>query len=160
MEEKDIKTIQTTRGELRYYRDWDRYEGGVVMQNAQTINLYKQIKNQHPEADEYGVFFAFSNEQFKEGYDKLVKLGHIKEGEKITQDTASGAFGKLESLQAFFKFYEDRDKRISAECDAQEVYFYEYNNHECMFSWDGDKDAYQLIVDYFGEEIAQSIQRL
>lgn len=38
MEEKDIKTVKTTRGELRYYRDWGNYDGGVVMLNAQTID--------------------------------------------------------------------------------------------------------------------------
>ena len=37
-EEKDIKTGKTTRGELRYYRDWGKYDGGVVMLNAQTID--------------------------------------------------------------------------------------------------------------------------
>ena len=45
MEEKDIKTVKTTRGELRYYRDWGNYDGGVVMLNAQTIDRYKAIKN-------------------------------------------------------------------------------------------------------------------
>ena len=40
MEEKDIKTVKTTRGELRYYRDWGNYDGGVVMLNAQTIDRY------------------------------------------------------------------------------------------------------------------------
>ena len=48
MEEKDIKTVKTTRGELRYYRDWGNYDGGVVMLNAQTIDRYKAIKNEHP----------------------------------------------------------------------------------------------------------------
>ena len=41
MEEKDIKTVKTTRGELRYYRDWGNYDGGIVMLNAQTIDRYK-----------------------------------------------------------------------------------------------------------------------
>ena len=46
MEEKDIKTVKTTRGELRYYRDWGNYDGGIVMLNAQTIDRYKAIKNE------------------------------------------------------------------------------------------------------------------
>lgn len=86
MEEKDIKTVKTTRGELRYYRDWGNYDGGVVMLNAQTIDRYKAIKNEHPDADKCGVFFAFSREQFAEGYKHLVELGHIKDGDKICQD--------------------------------------------------------------------------
>jgi hypothetical protein len=51
----------------------------------------------------------------------------------------------------FFKFYDDSRAAIPKECDPQEVYFYEYNNHECMIAWDGDKEAYDLIVGYGGK---------
>lgn len=72
MEEKDIKTVKTTRGELRYYRDWGNYDGGIVMLNAQTIDRYKAIKNEHPDADKCGVFFAFSREQLFHKVDQYV----------------------------------------------------------------------------------------
>lgn len=160
MEEKDIKTIQTTRGELRYYRDWANFDGGVVMLNAQTIDRYKELKNQHPNADECGVFFAFSNKQFIEGYKHLVELGHIKEGDKIIQSNLGGLFGTREGIDKFIGFYDESNKLIPQECDPQEVYFYEYNNHESMIAWDGDKDAFQLIVQYFGDEVANTIHRL
>lgn len=160
MEQKDIRTVQTTKGELRYYRDWDRYEGGVVMLNAQTVKRYCQIKDTHPDADKYGVFFAFSNPQFAEGYKRLVELGHIKDGDKVLQDKDSGAFGTKEGLDGFFGFYDENLAAIPKECDPQEVYFYEYNNHECMFSWDGDKDAMAVIRRYWGDEIAEKITRL
>lgn len=160
MEEKDINTIQTTRGELRYYRDWANFDGGVVMLNAQTIDRYKELKNQHPNADECGVFFAFSNKQFVEGYKHLVELGHIKEGDKIIQANLGGLFGTREGMDKFFNFYDESNKLIPQECDPQEVYFYEYNNHESMIAWDGDKDAFQLIVRYFGENVANTIHRL
>lgn len=124
MEEKDIKTVKTTRGELRYYRDWGNYDGGVVMLNAQTIDRYKAIKNEHPDADKCGVFFAFSREQFAEGYKRLVELGHIKDGDKICQDKDTGAFGTKDGLAAFFKFYDDSRAAIPKECDPQEVYFW------------------------------------
>lgn len=101
MEERDIKVINTTKGELRYYRDWDNYEGGIVMMNAQTVKRYREIKDQHPDADECGVFFAFSNQQFSEGYRHLVELGHIKDGDKICQDKSTGAFGTKEGLDKF-----------------------------------------------------------
>ncbi len=29
-----------------------------------------------------------------------------------------------------------------------------------MISWDGDKDAYKLVVEYWGEEVASKIKRL
>ena len=96
MEERDIKVINTTKGELRYYRDWDNYEGGIVMINAQTVKRYREIKDQHPDADECGVFFAFSNQQFGEGYKHLVELGHIKKGDKVLRGVG-GAYGIQDS---------------------------------------------------------------
>lgn len=154
MEEKDIKVISTTKGELRYYRDWDNFEGGIVMMNAQTVKRYREIKDQHPDADECGVFFAFSNQQFNEGYKHLIELGHIKDGDKIVRGVA-GAFGTKEGLDKFYKFYEDRDTPIKEEYDPQEVYFYEYNNHESMIAWDGDLEAIKIVIDIWGADVAR-----
>lgn len=159
MEEKDIKTVKTTRGELRYYRDWGNYDGGIVMLNAQTIGRYKEIKNQHPDSDSYGVWWAFSDEQFARGRQHAIKIGKLNPDDKICHGGA-GLYGTSEAIKAFYAAYHKRDELIPKECDPQEVYFYEYNNHECMIAWDGDKDAYDLIVGYWGEEVAKTIERL
>jgi len=71
----------------------------------------------------------------------------------------SGLYGTNEGITAFLEAYENRDKAIPQECDPQEVYFYEYNNHECMLAWDGDLEAIRLVIDYFGEETARKIVR-
>ena len=68
--------------------------------------------------------------------------------------------GTRSGIRGMLEFYDKRDKQISQECDAQEVYFYEYNNHECCYGWEGDAPAYELIVDYFGEDIAKTIKRI
>lgn len=128
------------------------------MLNAQTIKRYLEIQNQHPDVDECGVFFAFSNEQFSEGYKHLVELGHIKDGDKVIR-SVGGAFGTKDGLDKFFQFYEDRDKPIKDECDPQEVYFYEYNNHESMIAWDGDLEAIKIIIDIWGADVARRIVR-
>lgn len=158
-EEKNIKTVQTAHGELRYYRDWDNYEGGVVMLNPQTLDRYREIINAHPSTDNYACFFAFGQEQFDQNLAEAISAGRIKEGEKIYSHPA-GLYGTHEGITSFLTWYENRDKAIPIECDPQEVYFYEYNNHECMFSWDGDKDAFNLVVAYFGEDVAAKIVRL
>ena len=158
MEEKDIQSIETTRGTLNYYRDWDKYEGGIVMQNDQTIRRYREIKDQHPDCDACGVFFAFSNKQFGEGYNHLVKLGHIKDGDKVLR-SVGGMFGTREGIDKFINFYEEREKQIAAECDPQEVYFYEYNNHESMIAWDGDLEAIKIIISLWGADVARKIKR-
>lgn len=148
MEQKDIKTIQTTKGELRYYRDWERYEGGICMMNPVTIKRYREIHDMQPDADKCGVFFAFSNSQFHEGYDHLVELGHIQKGDKVVQTGIGGMFGTKEGIDKFLDFYEDRNKDVVAECDPQEVYFYEYNNHESMIAWDGDLEAIKITLTF------------
>ena len=68
--------------------------------------------------------------------------------------------GTRSGIRGILEFYDKRDKQISQECDAQEVYFYEYNNHECCYGWEGDAPAYELIVDYFGEDVAKTIKRI
>ena len=155
---EEIKTIETTKGILKYYRDFDN-DGFVVMLNAKTINRYNEIKDQHPDADKCGVFWAFSNEQFQRGYKNLVNKGVIKDGDKLCGGPA-GIIGTRKGIDDFMYFYEERDKQIPKECDPQEVYFYEYNNHECCYGWEGDAPAYELIVNYFGEDVAKTIKRI
>lgn len=158
METRDIQTIKTTRGELNYCRDWEKYEGGIVMLNAQTVKRYREIQDEHPDGDKCGVFFAFSDQQFSDGYKHLVELGHIQDGDKVFRGPA-GSFGTSEGLDKFFQIYEDREKKVKDECDPQEVYFYEYNNHESMIPWDGDLEAIRKIVGIWGADVARNIKR-
>lgn len=158
METKDIISIQTTKGELCYFRDWENWEGGINMINPVTVKRYRELKDMHPDCDKCGVFFAFSNRQFHEGYKHLIELGHINDGDKIVRGVA-GAFGTKDGLDKFFKFYKERDTQIKEECDPQEVYFYEYNNHESMIAWDGDLEAIKIIIDIWGADVAREITR-
>lgn len=156
----NVGHVKTTKGNnLTYFIDWNVTEGCVVMLNAKTLSTYNKIHNAHPKDDECGIFFAFNEKQFNDGYNHLVELGFIKDGDKL-QVSDLGAYGTKESLDKFFGFYANRDKDIPKICDPQEVYFLEYNNHECMYAWDGDKDAYNTIVELFGEEVAKTIKRL
>lgn len=59
-----------------------------------------------------------------------------------------------------FKHFDAINELIKAECNPQEVYFFEYNNHECMYSYEGDEPAIQLIIDYWGADVARTIVRI
>lgn len=119
------------------------------------------MKDEHPDSKECGVFFAFNNQQFEEGRQELIQNGKIKEGDKICSfPDVNGMFGTKDGITKFLNFYDDREKRISEVCDPQEVYFYEYNNFECMISWDGDEDAYRIVEQTFGKEAAKKVQRI
>lgn len=152
------QNIITLPSGLQYYRDWER-EGHIEMVNAKTIDRYKELTDQHPDASQYGVFFAFSTEQFKSGYASLVERGYIKDGDKVFS-ARLGLFGKREEITRFYSFYDQREKLIKAECNPQEVYFYEYNNHECMFSYDGDEDAVKVVSDIWGKEEIKKLRRI
>lgn len=63
----------------------------------------------------------------------------------------------IDNLGEFLRFADEIHKQQAAECDPQEVYIYEYNNCECQYTDDGA--AYRIIVDIFGDEIANQIKR-
>ena len=132
------------------------------MRNAKTVERYQEITNKQPNSVEYGIFWAFSNKQFEEGYKMLVNKGFIKEGDKVKRVSAmSGMFGaSFELIKKFFDFYANNDKLIAAECDPQEIYFYECNNHEYMYDWDGDAEPLRIIYKIWGREVAEKIHRV
>jgi len=112
---------------------------------------YSELKELHPEM--VNCFFAFSNSQFAEGMAK-----HNLEGQKIYSGGA-GLYGTDEGIKNFLSFYGKLADRIKEECKPQEVYDYEFGNHECEYVGD-DREAYEMVVDYFGaERVAKEVQR-
>ena len=111
---------------------------------------YLEIKDkQAPIVD---CFFAFSGKQVQEGV-----------AEKGLQDkklyrTGFGLFGTFEGIKAFNQFYKDQEAKIASECDPQEVYDYEFGNHECGYVGD-DKEAIDIVIGYFGIERAKTVER-
>lgn len=80
------------------------------------------------------------------------------EGEKLLH-IGGGGFATKDGAKRLFEFYESINAKIKAECDPQEVYVYEYNNHECCIAWDGDLEAIRIVLSLFGEEAARKIKR-
>ncbi|MDE5649767.1 MAG: hypothetical protein K2I35_01960 [Duncaniella sp.] len=157
---KDVKTVQTSRGELSYYREWENSEGGIVMLNPQTIDRYKEIRNTHPNTDNYGCFWAFGKEQFNRNLAAARRSGRIKDNDNIKYHPFySGLYGTEDGIRDYLAFYDEQSAKIPAECDPQEVYFYEFNNHESQISWDGDLEAIRIIISIWGAETAEKIRR-
>ena len=121
------------------------------MQTSSTTKRYIEITDEQPALNK--CFFAFSKQQFEDGK----REAGIKEDEKIYQDSY-GLYGTKEGLEAVYTFYEERSKRIAEECNPQDVYNYEWNNHECMITYD-DEEAIQIVIDLFGEETAKTVKR-
>ncbi len=142
---------------VRYYQDWERSEGGIYVVEPKTLDRYREIKHEQPDENLYGIFFAFDKEQFEKGYKALIRKGYIKEGDKVC-GAGVGLYGTREEIERFNNFYNERSKKIKKECNPQEVYFAEWNNHECMFV--DDDAAVKFIVEYFGPEVAHTIRRV
>jgi hypothetical protein len=114
------------------------------------MKTYRQIKDQQPILVE--CFFAFSNQQFEEGK----KKANI--GDKKILDGGMGLYGTREGIQQLFDYYKNQDKEIAENCNPQDVYNYEYNNHECGYTND-DTEAIQIVVNIFGKERAKEVKR-
>jgi hypothetical protein len=111
---------------------------------------YHQLKDIQPELTE--CFFAFNNEQLAEGVKKTgIKREDIRSGGK-------GLYGTKKGILKLFADYDAISKRIGEECDPQQVYDYEFGNHECGYTGD-DTEAIKLVVSYFGDERAKLVKR-
>lgn len=116
-----------------------------------TIGNYIKIKDTYPEMRK--CFYAFNEKQLDEG---RAKAG-IALDEKIYHYGA-GLCGTREGVTEYLKGIDEIIARIPKECDPQEVYDYEYENHECGYIGE-DTEAIKLVVSYFGEEIAKTVTR-
>lgn len=119
------------------------------MEKSRIMN-YSEMKNGHAPMVE--CFFAFSQKQFDEGVKK-----HNLEGRKIYSGKY-GLYGTSYGIEQFYKFYENQHKYIAENCNPQEVYEYEFDNHECGYVCD-DEEAIDIVVSYFGEEAVKNVKR-
>lgn len=140
--------------ELQVKQDWNN-DGFLRITGAQTIRHYLELTEQQRNipVDKYGLFFAFDQSQFDEGYKGLVKRGLIQDGEKI-KSFGQGCFGIFEGMKRWAAESRAIDARIAQECDPYEVYLEEYNNYECCIDWDGDQRAVERVISLFGIERA------
>ena len=116
---------------------------------------YKELKDIEIPLD--GCFYAFSNQQFAEG---LKKLGiSLEDAKKMIYRGNYGLYGTREGLTAYNAAIKENSTRIATECDPQEVYDYEFYNHECGYIND-DTEAMMIVIAYFGEDKARTVKRM
>lgn len=114
------------------------------------MSNYTTLKDQQPVLVD--CFFAFSQSQINEGIEK-----HNLQGKKLFR-ADGGLFGTREGIQKLYDDYDAISKQITETCDPQEVYAYEFDNHECSYVGD-DEEAIKLVVSYFGDERAKEVKR-
>lgn len=135
---------------LQVRQDWEN-DGFLRITGARTIKRYNELNEQQYNLpiDKWGIFFAFDQRQFDEGYKGLVARGLIKDGEKV-KSFGNGCFGILEAMKRWMSEVNNIEEKIRQECDPYEVYLEEYNNYECCIDWDGDDRAVEKVLALYG----------
>lgn len=111
---------------------------------------YSTLKNQHPELVD--CFFAFSESQYQEAIiEKNLQ-------EKKILRAGGGLFGTQEGITKLYSDYENISKQITENCDPQQVYDYEFGNHECSYVGD-DEEAIKIVSSYFSDERTKEVKR-
>lgn len=118
------------------------------------MSKYQDIKDKAYHIKMPGIFYAFDDKQFNEG---LLREGYIKEGEtyqdlkdkgiKLTTD-GLGGYGTKEAFEQRNKQYEEIDEEIKENCTPEEIFEYEYHNHECGYTGDWS-EALEITNEYF-----------
>lgn len=134
-------------------QNWE-HDGMLNIQGDQTLSIYQAIRKEQNEHHHPEVVWEFMD--IKRVLTELKPL--LKEGEKIIQ-FANGGFATPKGWEMMKAYWQSIDERIRKECDPQEVYYYEYNNHESCINWEGDTDAIQIILDIYGANVARTIKR-
>lgn len=111
---------------------------------------YCEIKDQHPELFE--CFFAFSEKQMQEGIAK-----NNLEGKKLYSGIG-GLYGTKEGIAKLYADYDAITEQVKNECNPQDVYDYEFNNHECSYTND-DTEAIKIVDSTFGTERTKEVKR-
>lgn len=112
--------------------------------------MYTELKNQQPDHEE--CFWAFSKIQFEEGLEKK-----SLQKDQITNG-GSGLYGTQKGIDKLHDFYESRAEEIKIKCNPQEIYDYEFVNHECEYTGN-DREAIQIVKEYFGEKSIKNLKR-
>ena len=108
-------------------------------------------------------FWAFSDEQFKDGLKEQGLLEGYEKGEVKIYRAGNGLYGTHEGIKEYYKALGERTAadraQIREKCTPQDVYEVEYNNYECMYDWDGDLQAIGRVLFWFGEDAARAVKR-
>ena len=148
-----MESTTTSTQTLQVQQDWNN-DGFLRITGARTIRRYIELEYEllpKLPVDKWGIFFAFSQQQFDDGYKGLLKRGLIAEGEKV-KHFGGGCYGITEAMKRWAQEAKAIEDQIRAECDPYEVYLEEYNNYECCIDWDGDDRAVEKVISIFGLE--------
>lgn len=111
-----------------------------------TYQEYKDIKQK--EVNDLPIFFAFSNEQFKEAMEKRGLTEN--DTDKVYRLPVGGGFylkKDADIIRAFFSKESELPTLMKDKEFAEEAYYYEMCNHEYAINYQGDWDVCSVFSD-------------
>ncbi len=106
------------------------------------MNEYKTLKEKHKkEVNSFPMVFAFNNDQFKEG---MEKLGLTEKDTNKVVSIGAGGFIRKDDVKAYKEMFKRMDEEIQSAIDSdttgegfiKDMFYYELANHEYGYSQD------------------------
>lgn len=123
-------------------------------------NLYKELRDQHGiQVNNFPMFFAFSEEQFQEG---MQKLGLQQDDKNLILSTGYGGFILKDDKEAYKEMFKQQDQEMKTAIANSDTFIfdmfnYELANHEYTYTYDTEDTLNALGLTY---EQVQSDERL
>ena len=109
-------------------------------------NKYTELKEKYSSYHNDGIEYVFGQDQWR---DYLKRHNLTEEEAKATLvGDGYGGIGTREAFKARHDYFETVEKEISEQCNPDEIFEYEYWNHECGYSGDWS-EALKITQCYF-----------
>lgn len=145
--------MEINQNQLSVTQDWER-DGVLIIEGASTIERYIELEMKQYNYSNPEIFIAFTKEDLEDKAEQrgldLQEVFHFRYG---ICGTEKGYKQYLDDMKAI-------RKSIAAECNPQEVYYYEWNNHECHINLEGDLEPANIIRRIWGKETLAKINRI
>lgn len=128
-------------------------DGVLIIKDAKTLDRYAEITRMMYEYENDDVTYAFSKEDLlKWCIERGLTLKDLRR-------TVTGLYGTKEAIDKYLADMNAFHQQIKEECDPQEVYYFEYNNHESFYDLEGDRGAALVVIMYWGLDKLNEIHR-
>ena len=109
-------------------------------------NKYTELKDEYSKYHNDGIEYVFGQDQWR---DYLKRHNLTEEQAKATLiGDGFGGIGTKEAFKARDEYFDSVTKKISEQCNPDEIFEYEYWNHECGYTGDWS-EALKITKAYF-----------
>lgn len=109
-------------------------------------NKYTEFRDEYSKYHNDGIEYVFGQDQWRD-YLKRHNLTEEQAEATLVSD-GYGGIGTKEAFKARDEYFDSVAKKISEQCNPDEIFEYEYWNHECGYTGDWS-EALRITRAYF-----------